>query len=290
MRYVVRHRTNYTYSAPVALSHNQVHLVPRSCEGQTCIVSRQHVTPAPNVTRSWTDFFGNVAGFFAVEQPHRELTVQSESTVEVQPREWPVPAHTPSWESVRSMLREGRDDEALAACLFRFDSPFIAVSPALREYALESFAPQRPVLEVAIDLMRRIHTDFTFDPTATLVTTPLPDVLRLRRGVCQDFAHLQIACLRSFGLAAQYRSGYLLTDPPPGQPKLVGADASHAWLAVWSPGSGWIELDPTNNCLPDERHITVAWGRDFGDVSPVKGVVLGGGTHTLQVAVDVVPV
>lgn len=287
MRYLVRHKTSYSYSTLVSLSHNHVHLVPRNTERQTCIVSRQQITPTPHVTRSWTDYFGNTAGFFAIEHPHQELIVQSESTVEVLPQSWPEPEQTPAWETVRDMLRVPMDNDSLEASLFRHESPFIAMIPVLREYAKESFYAGRPLLAAALELTKRIFEEFSYDPTATVVTTPLPEVWRLRRGVCQDFAHLEIACLRALGLAAHYQSGYLLTEPPPGKEKMVGADASHAWLGIWSPGSGWIGLDPTNGCLADVRHITAAWGRDFGDVSPIKGVVLGGGFPSLNVSVDV---
>jgi transglutaminase-like putative cysteine protease len=172
---------------------------------------------------------------------------------------------------------------------FIFDSPYVTIWPAIRRFAAPSFSAGRPFLEAVQDLTERIYRTFTYDPTATSISTPLHDVLRHRRGVCQDFAHLEIACLRSQGLAARYVSGYLVTQPPPGQPRLRGADASHAWLSVYCPDLGWIEVDPTNNVFPGSGHIRVAFGRDYSDVSPIKGVVLGGGEHTLQVAVDVVP-
>jgi transglutaminase-like putative cysteine protease len=287
MRYLVRHRTSYSYSAPVLLSHNQVHLVPRPFASQSCDWSRQHITPTPSLSRTWTDFFGNTAGFFVVDQPHRELTVHSESIVNVQPRKWIAADLSPGWETVRSALQSPQDETTLSVSQFRFPSTYITLGAELYKYAAPSFVPGAPLLVVAEDLLRRIRADFRYDSTATQVSTPLQQLLELRRGVCQDFAHLMIACLRAFGLAANYRSGYLNTEPPPGKEKLVGADASHAWLAVWCPSSGWVELDPTNNCLTDDRYVTVAWGRDFGDVSPVKGVVLGGGWHEVRVAVDV---
>jgi len=166
----------------------------------------------------------------------------------------------------------------------------IAGSPVLAEYTAPSFTKERPLLEAVADLTGRIHRDFTFDRTATTVATPLQTVFRTRRGVCQDFAHLEIACLRSLGLAARYVSGYLESVPPPDQPRLTGADASHAWVSVFCPPVGWVDVDPTNDVLADERHVTVAWGRDYGDVSPLRGVILGGGQHALHVGVSVVPV
>ncbi|MBL8827491.1 MAG: transglutaminase family protein [Planctomycetaceae bacterium] len=290
MKYRIDHTTTYVYSTPVALSHNQVHLVPRNSERQECHVSRQHIHPTPSVVRSGQDFFGNNAGFFMIEHPHRELTVISQSVVEVAKPTWPESASTPAWEAVRDALRRPLDETTLDARLYVFESPLVKMSKEVREYAAPSFRPERPLVEAVAELTTRIFREFKYDPAATAISTPTLDVLRLRRGVCQDFAHLQIACLRSLGLAARYVSGYLVTDPPAGQPKLVGADASHAWLAVWCPGSGWVDFDPTNGCLPSDRHITIAWGRDYSDVSPVKGVVLGGGMHTLRIAVDVSPV
>jgi transglutaminase-like putative cysteine protease len=228
--------------------------------------------------------------FFAVQEPHRTLTVTARSTVEVTPREGPSPDHTPAWETIRDTLRHDRSAAVLEAYQYLFDSPHITCSARLRHYAAPSFRPGQPLFGAVFDLTRRIHTDFTYDPQATSVSTPLHDVLRARRGVCQDFAQVQIGCLRTLGLAARYVSGYLVTQPPPGEPRLVGADASHAWVSVYCPGYGWIDVDPTNNVLPSERHITVALGRDYSDVSPIKGILLGGGQHTMRVAVDVVPV
>jgi len=291
MQYQVKHTTTYHYGSPVSLSHNQVHLVPRSDARQRCLISRQQVLPTPSVVRSWTDFFGNSAGFFVIDLPHRELVVQSESLVKVAKADWPTAADTPRWEDVRDRLQaQPIDESALDAVLFTFDSALAKASSAAAEYAAPSFVPGRTLGEAVYDLTHRIYTEFTYDPTATAVSTPTSEVLRLRRGVCQDFAHLQIACLRSLGLAARYVSGYLQTDPPPGRPRLVGADASHAWLSVWCPTHGWLDYDPTNGCRPDERHVSIAWGRDYADVSPVMGIVLGGGTHVMRVAVDVAAV
>jgi transglutaminase-like putative cysteine protease len=209
--------------------------------------------------------------------------------VAVGPAFIPEPAETPEWESVGKLCRTDRSSPVLEAIEFTFASPVVPLEPTFAEYAAASFTSRRSILEAALELTSRIHADIKFDTTATTVSTPPLEVLEKRRGVCQDFAHLQIACLRSLGLPARYVSGYLETIPPRGQPRLVGADASHAWVSLFCPGIGWIDLDPTNNCLPSMRHITAAWGRDYSDVSPIRGVLLGSGEHTLSVAVDVVP-
>jgi transglutaminase-like putative cysteine protease len=199
----------------------------------------------------------------------------------------PEPARTPAWETVAQQLAAPARPAVLDACQFLFPSPLVTVGPAAAAYARPSFAPGRPVLDCALDLIRRIHTEYSYDKSATTIDTPVEQVLADRKGVCQDFAHLAISCLRALGLAARYVSGYLETLPPPGKPKLEGADASHAWVSLFIPDSGWVDLDPTNNLIPGESHITLAWGRDYGDVTPVKGVVMGGGAHTLSVTVDV---
>jgi transglutaminase-like putative cysteine protease len=198
-------------------------------------------------------------------------------------------AQSPAWEKVRDSICTDHTAEGLAACQFTFDSRRASSKPELGDYALESFPAGRPLLEAVSDLTTRIHQDFRFDTKATEVNTPVETVFEKRRGVCQDFSHLQIACLRSLGLSARYVSGYLRTYPPKGKPRLVGADASHAWCAAWCPVTGWVDFDPTNNCIPHDGHITVAWGRDYSDVSPIHGVLLGGARHTLHVGVDVMP-
>jgi transglutaminase-like putative cysteine protease len=280
--YRVVHTTHYVYSEAVSVSHHLARVKPRGFPSQECLYHELTIEPEPAVVRSHQDYFGNTMTFFIVERAHSELTVQSVSTVKVHRREPPVVAATPAWE-------EGRDFDALPLdaleCLF--DSASIAASDAIAGYAHPSFPPRRPLLEAVADLMRRIQADFTFDPKATTVSTPLRDVLSLRRGVCQDFARLAIACVRSQGLAARYVSGYLETLAPPGEPRLAGVDASHAWLAIYCPGLGWVDADPTNNLFPSTTHVTLAWGRDYADVSPVRGVILGGGQHSLQVSVDV---
>jgi len=290
MIYQVQHTTTYTYPGTVSVCHNEVYLRPRDSAQQRCTAHEFVVLPEPAVCSQHVDFFGNVVTFFAVQEPHRTLTVTARSTVEVTPRQGLLADHTPAWETVRDTLRHDRSAAALEAYQYLFDSPHVTCSARLRHYAAASFRPGQPFLAAVLDLARRIHTDFTYDPQATLVSTPLHDVLQARRGVCQDFAQVQIGCLRSLGLAARYVSGYLVTHPLPDSPRLVGADASHAWVSVYCPGYGWLDVDPTNNVLLSEWHITVALGRDYSDVSPIKGVCLGGGQHTMQVAVDVVPV
>jgi transglutaminase-like putative cysteine protease len=283
--YEVVHTTRYAYSEAVSVSHHVARVMPRVFSGQECLRHELQIEPVPAVVRSHQDYFGNAVTFFIVERAHKELTVRATSTVKVHGRTPSSTASTLSWE-------EACDYDALPLeaidCVF--DSTSIAVADAVTGYARPSFPPGRPLLEAVEDLIRRIHLDFTFDPQATTVATPLRDVLSLRRGVCQDFARLGIACLRSQGLAARYVSGYLETVPPPGAPRLAGVDASHAWLAIYCPGLGWVDVDPTNNMFPSTTHVTLAWGRDYADVSPVRGVILGGGRHSLRVSVDVLRV
>ena len=202
----------------------------------------------------------------------------------------PWPQQSPPWEEAARLLPDDHSPEGLEAYQFGFESPRIRIRPEFASYALQSFTPGRPMPEALLDLTARIHKDFRFDSKVTNVRTPTEEVFRKRRGVCQDFAHLQIACLRSLNIAARYVSGYLRTYPPPGRPRLVGADASHAWVSAYCPGIGWLDLDPTNNVVPTNGHVTLAWGRDYGDVSPLRGLILGGGAHTLNVAVDMEPV
>jgi transglutaminase-like putative cysteine protease len=289
VKYTISHTTTYRYSEAVPLGHNEACLTPRNSPWQRCRMNLIAIRPLPNALQHWTDYFGNRVSYFTVEEDHQELSVHAQSEVEVFEPEYPAPSATPAWENVRSALAAAADPDALAASLFRFASTYVTVHQQLADYALPSFTPQRPLWEAALDLCGRIFTEFKYDPAATCVSTPTLEVLKLRRGVCQDFAHLAIGCLRSLGLAARYVSGYLLTDPPPGQPKLIGADASHAWLSVFCPGAGWLDLDPTNNQAPGRRHVTLAWGRDYGDVCPIRGLVLGGGQHSMTVAVDVTP-
>ena len=289
MTYDLIHATTYEYTHQVSLSHHLLRLHPRDLDRQQCLCHDLRIEPGPGVTRSHTDYFGNQMTFVTVEGAHRKLVVTSKSQVEVKPAAPPKPAETPAWETVRDLCLADNPDGGLEAREFIYASPRIKKQAAFADYAASSFAPDRPVLEAVLDLTGRIHGDFKFDPKATSIATPLEEVLKSRRGVCQDFAQLEIAFLRSMGIPARYVSGYLETDPPPGKPRLAGADASHAWISFFCPGAGWIDVDPTNNLLPSTRHVTVAWGRDYSDVSPIRGVILGSGEHSLKVAVDVIP-
>jgi len=288
MRYAIRHLTRYRYDNAISLCHNEAHLLPRGTASQRVLSARLTVVPHPAERHERRDFFGNRTLYFSVESAHKEMLVTAESRVEVHPTPPSDADATPPWELVPRLLQSERTEPHLDAAQYLADSPYAARSAELLAYARPSFPEGRPVLEAVTDLMGRIYTELTYDPHFTTIATPLDEVLEHKRGVCQDFAHLGIACLRSLGLPARYVSGYLETDPPPGQEKLEGADASHAWFAVFVPALGWVELDPTNNQIPGERHITVAWGRDFGDVTPLKGVMLGSGEHALEVGVDVV--
>jgi transglutaminase-like putative cysteine protease len=283
--YRVRHVTTYDYEDPVSVSHHVLRLTPRNLPRQTCGVSRISIDPAPSSSTSIIDYFGNTLTFFTLQEPHERLTVEANSELEVQNAPACDFSQSPPWETIPQSVAGDLD-----AYQFVFDSPRAGASPELADYAQDSFPEGRPLLEAVRDLTRTIHQDFRFDTKATEVTTPVETFFEKRRGVCQDFAHLQIACLRSLGLPARYVSGYLRTTPPPGRPRLEGADASHAWCSAWCPGAGWVDFDPTNDCVPSDSHVTLAWGRDYGDVSPVHGVLLGGARHTLHVGVDVTPV
>lgn len=289
MNFRVSHKTRYIYSDPVSLCHNELRLVPRALPHQQVTSSKITVSPTPSVLRERDDFFGNRVCYFAVQQPHDELSVTVVSTVRVfapKIRDIP-PGDSCPWETVQERLQHSDDPDTREACQFVFDSPLAAVSPELFGYAEPSFVRGRPIFLAAQDLMTRIFHDFTFKPGFTTVSTPLADVLEHRRGVCQDFAHLAIGCFRSMGLAARYVSGYIETLPPPGQKRLQGADVSHAWFSVFAPDVGWLDFDPTNNLIPGEQHIITAWGRDFSDVTPLKGIIFSGGSHRLIVSVDV---
>jgi transglutaminase-like putative cysteine protease len=288
--YRVTHSSSYGYSEPASLCHNLLHLTARDTAGQMCSQSQLLIEPLPAVSASKTDYFGNTATFFTVQEPHVKLTITAVNLAHLRPQTPPEARLTPPWEDVVKQLGRPDSPEALEACQFLFDTQYVQRQPELADYARASFTPGRPILEAVLDLTRRIHGEFRYDKAATTTATPVLHVLQNRHGVCQDFAHLQIGCLRSLGLPARYVSGYLLTSPPAGQPRLVGADASHAWVSVYCPGAGWIDVDPTNNIIPGDKHIVLAWGRDYDDVCPIKGVILGGGQQKVSVAVDVVPV
>jgi transglutaminase-like putative cysteine protease len=287
MNYSITHRTLYEYAAPVTVSHHVTRLEPRALNTQECEKFTLKIFPEPTLRKTRQDYFGNRLCFFAIQEVHEQLEIITHSRVTVTAKKLPNLEATPPWERVVDLYRDPVSPEVIEPYQFVFDSPQVRASFELADYARESFDPETPLLVGTADLTRRIFEDFTFDPKATTVATPLEEVLKKRRGVCQDFAHLGIACLRSLGLATRYVSGYLRTHPPEGQPRRVGADASHAWFRIFCPGIGWVDFDPTNNVQPGEEHITVAYGRDFDDVSPVAGIITGGGEHDVKVSVDV---
>ena len=289
MRYRVTHTTEYHYGESVPLSHNLVHLHPRDTARQTCIGNSIAITPAPALRRDRIDFFGNHMSWFSVQEPHDGLRVESRSEVEVAAFEQSLQLRSITWEQAAKLLTSRRDAGTLDARQFVFDSAYIPRNVALADYARPSFGAGRSLLDAVLELTQRIYREFKFQAGATTIGTPILDVLRDRRGVCQDFAHLQIGCLRSLGLAARYVSGYLLTHPPAGRPALAGADASHAWVSVYFPDFGWLDLDPTNGVIPSLEHVTVGWARDYDDISPVKGVIVGARRHDLAVSVTVTP-
>jgi transglutaminase-like putative cysteine protease len=290
MTYRIVHRTTYTYQQPVSFGTHAAYLIPRSQPHHLCTSHELVVTPAPTSLRERSDYFGNTFAFFTVQEPHEELNIEARSRVVVDGPSVTWPESAPAWDEVARALPSDLSEAGLDAYQFTFESPRIRLGSAFAAYATSSFSPARPLTEALLELTARIHEDFHFDPKGTNVRTSPEEVLRSRRGVCQDFAQLQIACVRSLGLAARYVSGYIRTYPPAGRPRLVGADASHAWVSVYCPGAGWLDVDPTNNVIPSESHVTLAWGRDYGDVSPVRGVIVGGRDHKLQVGVDMEPV
>ncbi|HRP75545.1 MAG TPA: transglutaminase family protein [Rhodocyclaceae bacterium] len=291
--YHVRHETLYHYDQPVGESHQLLRLAPRELAWQRCVGHRIEVRPEPSRFKDFVDSFGNTVRALHFDADHDSLFVHSESWVELDPRPTHDLESSPAWESVRDALRyrAGKriDSESLQATAFLFESTDVRLKRDFGEYARPSFAPERPVLAAVDDLMQRIFREFSFDPEATDVSTPVTEVYANRRGVCQDFAHFMISCLRTQGIPARYVSGYILTRPPPGKKRLVGADATHAWVSVFCPDLGWIDFDPTNAVRPDLEHITIGWGRDFSDISPMRGVLLGGGGHEPEIAVTVVP-
>jgi transglutaminase-like putative cysteine protease len=290
MKYQLTHRTRYRYEGAVTVSHHLARLAPRTLPGQRCPWHALEIQPIPVGRGVHLDAFGNNTTYFEIEGKHEELEVIARSFVEVFANTMPDPASTPAWEDVRDACKAERLTGCSEAGAFRFASSMVPTGADFRAYALQDFTPGRPVLQAMVALTDRIFREFRFDPRATDVTTPVSEVFRKRAGVCQDFAHLELACLRSIGLPARYVSGYLETRPPPGKVKLAGADASHAWISLFcGEAAGWVDSDPTNNLIPGDRHITVAWGRDFSDVSPLRGVTLGAGGQKLEVAVDVVP-
>jgi transglutaminase-like putative cysteine protease len=291
MEYLVRHRTTYRYLQDVSHSWHLAHLRPRATPHQS--VQDSSVTlsleTASRVLRE--DYFANPCEWMSIEQPHTQLEILAESRVTVSPRTERASRDSLPWEEVRAQLENPQSEEERDVVQYLFDSPMTKVlDDAAAAYGAVSFPPDRPLLAGAMELMNRIHKDFRYDTTVTDVYTPLDKVFEIRAGVCQDLAHVGIAAMRAVGLPARYVSGYLLTQPPPGRPRLLGADASHAWFSVWAPPFGWVDLDPTNDLLVGENHVTACWGRDYSDVAPVAGIILGGHDHVVEVGVDVIPV
>lgn len=285
--YAIRHRTVYTYEEAAAASVNQARLRPRDLPGQRLLSFELASSPELESYEEGLDFFGNPMSFFQLQHPHKKFEITAISRVDVSWAQVEAPPPTLPWEEAVALLESAATPELQQALQFTLDSPMVHPFPDLRDYAARSFIPGRPLGDAAFYLMQRIFRDFRFRPGSTNLSTALETVFQNRSGVCQDFSHLMIGCLRSLGLAARYVSGYLETLPPPGKPKLQGSDASHAWVSVYVPGGGWIDFDPTNRMLPGPRHITVAWGRDFSDISPLRGVLYGGGAQRLKVEVDV---
>ncbi len=278
------HTTTYLYGSPVAVCHTQVYMTPRTSPRQRVVSHELEVKPEPAFQLTREDYFGNEFTYFSIHEPHQTLTVTAISQVALNPLDPPHEGLTPPWEMARDEIRAAGDDETFHAREFTFRSPLVKLGTEFEAYAAPSFAAQRPIAEAAFDLCHRIFTDFRYDPRATTISTPVHDVLKTRRGVCQDFAHLMIACLRSSGLAARYVSGYLRSGKDS-----VGGEVSHAWCSVFCPGFGWLDFDPTNDVMPRQNHLTVAYGRDYSDVAPISGVAIGGGEQIITVSVEVLP-
>ena len=318
-RYIVHHETRYAYTAPVSQSWQLARLTPRMLPWQKLLSYTLEIEPRADERRDELDSFGNQVTHFGLHGAHRMLRVRMECLVEVTERprvDAPIvlpvqqqmllqgadgvaqiqsqgqalAASPPlAWETVREAIRREPQQDDLVPASMSEPTPLVPLSESARRYACSSFAHGRPWLDAVTELMHRIHADFKFEPGATTVSTSVDEVLCQRSGVCQDFAHLMLACLRGHGLPARYVSGYLLTEPPPGMERLMGVDASHAWVAVYSPRHGWVEFDPTNDQLADQRYITLTWGADFADVVPLRGVIFGGGDQRMDVEVSVIP-
>ncbi len=287
--YRIHHNTTYNYSSPVRVCHNLVMLTPRSDGHAEVLGHRIQIRPTPPILSKRTDYFGNLVHAFSIEESHKQLTVNATARVRVDKREL-VDIETP-WNFVRQQIVSQEDPHWLYVCRFAFNSPRIQMAPQYADYGAHSFTPQRSILEAARDLTSRIHRDFKYDTNSTTVQTPTAKVFSQRSGVCQDFSHVQVACLRSLGLCARYVSGYLRTNALPDKVRLIGADQSHAWVSLYCGQElGWVDLDPTNDCIVGTDHIPIAWGRDYTDVTPFRGVFLGGGDHRLDVSVDVCPI
>ena len=289
MKYTIKHISNYDYSRNVSHSYNQTYLKPRITQLQTCTDHRLSISPHSADFSTRVDVYGNELAYFEIREPHNHFEVVSVSTVNVKQVAYRdslidtgIQVH-----QAQLLMHDAGDEQLRMSQEFLLDSDFVKRSNEVHQFSKASLKGNRPLRLAVSDLMEKIYSEFDYDPHFTTTATPLKTVLEHKRGVCQDFAHLAIACLRSHGLAARYVSGYLETKPPPGKQKLVGSDASHAWFSVLIPGEGWLDFDPTNNCVPSGQHITLAWGRDYFDVTPLKGVLFGGGNHSVSVSVDV---
>jgi transglutaminase-like putative cysteine protease len=288
MHYKITHTTEYTYAGSISLCHNIAMLIPRDTDKQQRKKTAIKIIPEPDVMKEYDDFFGNKVLYFAIQHQHKKLSVSVTNEIEkINTTTLAINLYSNiPWEEARLQLFEPRPD-FIDARQYISETGMTTIDNQITSYALQSFTPKRPMFEAAKELMQRIYKDFKFDPDFSTISTPVTEVMRLKRGVCQDFAHLAIACLRSLGLPARYVSGYIETLPPLGKIKLVGVDASHAWFAVFIPNLGWMDFDPTNNQIPGDQHITIGWGRDYADISPLKGVILSSGSHKLRVSVDV---
>lgn len=278
------HTTTYLYSEPVSICHTEVHLAPRECPQQRLISHELRISPQPTFTTSRRDYFGNEITIFSIQEAHETLSITAHSEIELLPEDPPAGALTPPWEEIAGVVRSSRTEELFRAAEFTYRSPFVKASHACEAYGRESFTKGRPIMEAGMDLCHRIYEDFKYDPRATTISTPVEEVLEKRSGVCQDFAHLMITCVRSLGLPARYISGYLRSNA-----KTLGGEASHAWCSIYCPEFGWLEFDPTNDVMPNSNHVTIAHGRDYSDVAPVRGVTLGGGEQIVNVSVQVLP-
>ena len=287
MIYRISHRTIYEYQDQVSFCQNKAHLKPRGTTTQRIESCELKIVPAPVQVEESLDFYGNNVTTFSIHESHQRLIVEVISQVECLAP--PQVEESLPWNVVESFVRTDLSVASLEAVEFLYPSTFVTQGKVFRTYAESCFPPKQTLLRGVKELNKKIFTEFKYVPLSTTVSTPITEVFEKRRGVCQDFAHLMIACLRSLGIPARYVSGYLRTIPPPGKPRLIGADASHAWISVYSPGQGWVDFDPTNNRLVDQDHVTIAWGRDYSDVSPLRGIVLGGAGQSLQVSVDVEP-
>jgi transglutaminase-like putative cysteine protease len=290
MQYEITHVTRYQYTSPVSVCHNLLTLSPRVCKQVSVLKHAIRIKPTPTVVTKWIDFFGNHVEAFSLDENHDELAITARSRVIVNQSSPPLLCNIASWSELVANLAAGTEPNWMEASAYMFDSPRVERLPIFRDYCQATFFANRDVVSAALSLCQQIHRDFKYDTTATNSATHVTQAFALKRGVCQDLAHIMIACLRSMGLAARYVSGYLRTLPPPGKARLVGADQSHAWVAVYcGPQSGWIDVDPTNNCLCNLDHIPIAWGRDYTDVVPVRGAFSGGGDSSINVSVDVAP-